>query len=164
MKPPEGTRVLTRLLLSGPRAYIAAGPGSGRQGGSRVLLMVSGLAQPPVPSPHPPTGDRTPLHFWGGAFCQVCCTLNLSQHSLLSDAYLVGSHRADHAAQFLVVLRLQVDGLALVVPAKTRTQTKISGQRKGQENKHPSDRNHHSRSLSNQARALESRQAARLPP
>ena len=48
--------------------------------------------------------------------------LLLSQRVREFGPYLIGSNRADHTAQFLVVLGLQVDGLALVVPAQNRTQ------------------------------------------
>lgn len=61
-----------------------------------------------------------PLYFHGGT-----CTAGSSHCTCLkgreSSTYLIGPHRADDTAQFLVVLWLQIDGLALVVPAQNRT-------------------------------------------
>lgn len=37
--------------------------------------------------------------------------------------YLVGAHRTDDTADLSVLFRLQVNGLALVVPAKIKQQT-----------------------------------------
>lgn len=110
----------------GPIAHVAAGPGSGRYEGLRLIWQFPHSADPPHPrqdcTAH--LGWGFPFRVWYFPHFSAQCALLTGKKS---DSYLIGSHRADHTAQFLVVLGLQVDGLALVVPAENRTQTKKSG-------------------------------------
>lgn len=84
--------------------------------GSFWLHAVSAWSADFPPNPHRTPGSTV----LSGRHLQVCRTV-LSCRVREFSPYLIGSNRADHTAQLLVVLWLQIDGLALVVPATHKT-------------------------------------------